>query len=385
MRRDPEKERRTFWTREKSWVRLAQMAKGYSKFVLFAMACLGLQWVHEARAQVVEVEREGLGVFSVSDFLLQPGFIFDESKRGRFDVGSSYLAARWKRDVFFSAQIKFGSLDLLGVPARYDRQTDRSWGLVEGYGQFDATYGRFRLGLIPIPYGLEGGDADSRLNFPRSLFYQKKQVGFRDYGLGYRMFNRGFFSEWAIHNGESGPDLDNELWFTVRTGYQGGRFFRVGVSGSTGRTSVLSTNPEGTSSSEAAGLNVDQPSRNRLANFFLSVDARPVRVDLEVNASEMTQETQIFKQRAGHLDLTWSASDLLLCLVRYDVYDPQTDQTSDRLEAYSLGLALRSQHETSVLYLIGTKSLLEDGGPGTHSVRLVWRLTPSATDVRAPL
>ena len=338
-----------------------------------------------AEAAPEEAYTESLGKLELSDLLIEPVFQLNEPKLASFGLGNSYLAAIWKRDNALSAEIKVGSRDLLGRPRRYGLATDNELALVEAYAQYDSVYGRIRAGLIPIAFSSQGGDAEARLSLTRSLLFRNRQVNLRDYGLSYRLTNEGFFSDWAIHNGEGGRDLDNETWFTARWGYEGGRFFRAGVSGSAGRTSPSSTNPLGVSSSVDAGLDVDEIARIRIANFFFDWESAPVRIEFQATGGDTRQGDDISKFRTLNADFIIAAGESLSWILRYDTFDPKTDAGGDLVTEATAGLAWRTRYDNSVLYLLGTKRWLQDTSSERHALLVMWRVTPSAVGYRTAL
>lgn len=324
-----------------------------------------------------EVGEEGIGTLEFSDLLLEPRFLYKEKVGGAFEPGSSFLAATWTRDRLISAVFKVGSKKLIGVPSRYaSASTTEELALIEGYGQLDSEYGRLRAGLIPIPFGLEGGDAERRLRFPRSQLFQSRFVNLRDQGISYRMLVNDFFSDWAVHNGEGGADLDNETWMTARWGYDDGRNFRMGLSGSAGRTTSKSTDPGGTAAVTETGFLIAAPSRIRIANVFIDWLTEPFRLSLESTAGDTFQNDQVVKFRAAHADLEYHRGQDFSWLARYDVLSPRSDVSSTQVQEYTLGFSWRSRYENSVLYLLGTKQVRQDVPQDTHRGLLVWRITP---------
>jgi hypothetical protein len=337
---------------------------------------------------------EKLGVLSISDLFIEPSFTYAEPKRGAFDVGNSFLAATWTRDSVLSATLKVGSTQLLGVPSRYGSTASAGdLAMIEAFAQADSYLGRVRAGLIPIPFGLEGGDTEERLRFPRSLLFRNRMINLRDQGVSYHISVSGFFSDWAIHNGEGGADKDGEMWFTARGGWAGARFFRAGFSASAGRTNPDSTNPGHLAPSAAmvdqTGLDLTKESRIRIANGFIDWEIQRVRLELEATGAdtEQTQGTGIVthKFRTAHADLEYATDDTLSLLTRYDSFEPSTDTGTGKVDEASLGVAFRSRFENSVLYIFGTKEMHQDQPQGTHRVQVIWRMTPAANSFRAAL
>ena len=325
-----------------------------------------------------------IGDLSVSDLLLAPTFIYQETEgadksHSGFAPGQSYAAVTWRRDRFLLAVFKVGSKTLIGTPARYAApSTSDELGLIEAYGQVDFDYGRFRFGLVPIPFGLEGGDAEARLRFPRSLLFRLRLINIRDYGISYRITSQGFFTDWAIHNGEGGPDLDNEAWLTARWGWQGFNFLRLGFSGTVGRTDPKSTNPTGTANSDTlASMVIEDFSRVRIANFFAWWDTHPIRVAFEATTGDTQQGGTNHQLKAFHGDFEYEAGQNWSFLARYDTANPNVDFPNNTFTEVSAGLAWRSLYENSVVTLIGSKEFHEDPKDGYHRVLLSWKITPS--------
>jgi hypothetical protein len=347
------------------------------KIAAFLIALLSILPIvlHGPRARA-----EQIGEMRFSDFLLEPSFQYNEGRRGSFSPGNSYLAGDWHRDSALSARLKVGSRDLLGVPAVYASTAFVSAlpaqantpALVEAFGQVETTYGRFRMGLIPIAFSLDGGDSEARLRFPRSLFFENRLVALRDVGLSYHIDNEGFFSDWAVHNGEAGADLDNELWFTARWGYRSGHDLQVGFSGSTGRTSPLATAPSGLTLS----------SKTRLANFFFAMQSQKLSFEFEGATGEVRTDAALKRLRSGHVDVDLEVESQALILARYDFYDPDVGVNGDQTQMASLGLAFRSKYETSSFYLIGSKVWREGVPQAIHQGMVIWRLTPVANPRR---
>lgn len=335
-----------------------------------------------ARAQDT-APAESLGRLEVADIFLEPTYGYREfGHAGSFDLGTSYMAIGWTRDAMISSVLKLGAPSLIGRPARFATTvTSESVAVFEGYIQVNTDYGRVRFGMIPIPFGLEGGDVERHLSFPRSQLFQARYLVLRDYGFGYHIANEGFFSDWALHNGEGGSDLDNEIWFTARLGWQSHRSFRLGFSGSTGRSNQLSTDPQnlGNSKLPAAWIDVDQPARYRIVNLFVEVLAKPLHFETEATAGEAVQGESVIKTRALHADLEVDlGKGPVRALARYDLMSPRNDVAGNQVFEYSAGLAWHSRYDNSVLSLIGTKKVVENVSQDDHRVLVVWRVTPVA-------
>lgn len=329
--------------------------------------------------------QESLGSLAVSGLFLEPSFVYAEPSKGAFNAGRSYLGVSWTREPNLAAVLKVGSRSLIGRPSRYGGAPADELALIEGYAQLDTVIGRFRAGLVPISFALEGGDTEERLRLPRSLLFEQRLVNLRDYGASYHISHEGLFSDFTVHNGEGGPDLDNRAWFTFRAGYQNARALKVGLSGSTGATTPGSTNPGGTiTPTPVAGYDVTQSAKIRLVNFFGEATWERVTFVVEATAGDVQQDSGTNKLRAGHVDAEWNASDKFSYLARYDYLDPSTGP-SDRIEDYMAGIALKSLYENSILYLFASRQKFEANPNDTHRFLLIWRMTPFANSFRSPI
>lgn len=331
--------------------------------------------------------QESLGSLAVSGIFLEPSFIYAEPSRGAFEAGRSFVAFAWTREPNLSAIFKVGSKSLIGTPARYGPAPVDQLALIEGYAQLDTQIGKIRGGFIPIEYSLEGGDSEERLRLPRSLLFENRVINLRDYGASYHISTDGFFSDFAVHNGEGGTDLDSRMWFTFRAGFQNGRSFKTGLSGSTGSTTPLSTNPASfptTTPTVTAGYDVTKPAKIRLANIFVEGTSGRLTGSLEATGGDVQQDGTNNRVRAGHADLEYNLSDQWSLLTRYDSFDP-TSADNDGVVDLMAGVALKSVYENSVLYLFGSRRRYEGNPNDVHRVLLIWRMTPFANSFRSPI
>lgn len=357
------------------------------RLILMAYIVIGGLIVSALGVSSVARAQESLGSLAVSGIFLEPSFVYSEPAHGAFEAGRSFLAVSWTREPNLSAVLKVGSRSLIGTPARYGPAPVDQLALIEGYAQLDTQVGVLRGGFIPIEYSLEGGDSEERLRFPRSLFFENRIVNLRDYGASYHISTDGFFSDFAIHNGEGGTDLDNRMWFTFRAGFQNGRAFKVGLSGSTGSTTPLSTNPSTfttTTPTITAGYDVTKPAKIRLANFFIEGTTGRLSGSLEATGGDVQQDGGNNRLRAGHADLDYSLSDQWSLLARFDSFDP-TSGDNDGIQDIMAGVALKSVYENSVLYLFGSRRRYEGNPNDVHRVLLIWRMTPFANSFRSPI
>ena len=105
--------------------------------------------------------QEKLGVLSVEEVLLRPYFLLQEPQSGEFFLGDSSVVFGWKKSHTLGAIFRIGSQSLLNSSARFSDTVDDRLGVIEAFGQVTGDYGRLRVGLVPLEYGVEGGWLES--------------------------------------------------------------------------------------------------------------------------------------------------------------------------------------------------------------------------------
>lgn len=316
---------------------------------------------------------EILGRLEVSEILLKPYFLLKEGSQSEFLIGDTSFTMSWYKDELISSRLKIGSADLLNKPVHYKPAVTEDLKIVEAFAQVKGAYGEARLGLIPLDYGLEGATTEGELIFPRSLLFKTHIIGLRDYGASYKISDRGFYTRLAVHNGESDRNLDGRMWMTSTWGYDGLKNMRLGISGQTGSTKPISTS---TSTGTLAGVDINKEAKWRMVDLFASWRPRYWTLTLEATMGDLLQEKEVRKFYVGHFDIAYELSDKWGLQARYDMYDPNNKLKDDIQTEISAGAAYKSEHETSVIYLIATKILEQGKEKANDEIRLIWRVTP---------
>lgn len=314
--------------------------------------------------------RQVLGQLSVSDLYLEPSFVFRESKQGGFDAGDSYVEFAW-RDSIYTAHFQVGSAELINQP-RFFAAENSGLAMTEAYAEADTDYGRFRMGLLPLCFGLENATPEAQLLFPRSLIFRERVIAIHDVGFSYDVENAGFYSQMIVHNGEGGPDLDGEMWFSTALGWKNATW-NVGVSGTTGRTTPAST----ANVSGGNGFDGTQKSKISLANAFVQMKSGAWQLAGEGDAGQVDQGGYQDYLQGGHVDIRYSLARIPIdLLARYDVWQENWPTQSNENVEYTMGLAVHSPYRNSTVYVYGIKSIQKDVTPDSHQVKIVWKLTP---------
>ncbi len=324
------------------------------------------------------VAEERLGVLEVSDLFLEPRFQYEEGSVGGFEPGNSLVSFRWIRDQVVSATITAGTQELIGRPRRYVPESSDELTLAEAFIEARSSLGTFRFGRIALPFGTESGRAESTLRFTRSRLFRERWLGLRDQGLSYSVEHRGFFNDWAVHNGESGNSLDNQTWLTARWGWADEKQF-TGFSGATGHTRPSSTQVDPLSPQRTigdAGLDPNLDSKIRFGNIFYTYEGFPFGWGIEATAGETRQAGQTSLLRAAHVDAQYYVTRNVSFLARWDFLEPSDKIADDRVEDSTLGMAWRGWYETSTLYFFASRVGIQGSNENNHQLLIVWRLTP---------
>ncbi|MEQ1875848.1 MAG: hypothetical protein ABL958_04320 [Bdellovibrionia bacterium] len=311
---------------------------------------------------------EQIGTLTVSDLMLEPTFITaepDGTSSHAFIPGRSYLGFGWKQDSVISARLMLGSRALIVQPARYGTQ-DETFGVIEGYAQADTAYGLVRMGYIPIPFGLEGAQAEYEQLFPLSLIYQTRNLMRRDLGFSYSISHNSFDSSFAVHNGEGAEDRDRRLWYTARLAWNGPARSSIGVSGMTGRQVDLVTQRE---------------EKIRSGNFFAGFNVYGLGLIAEGTMTTTLYQGNLVRQLGHyHIDALHPLAANVGIQLRYDFFDPDHGIQNDQQKDVTLGLRFGSQYKTSCVYLLGVKRLEEGTELNNDRLLLIWRMSPWLTD-----
>lgn len=322
-------------------------------------------------------EKETLGTLSVSDILLRPSFLVAPQSvidRG-FNLGESSFAVKWEYEKSFSGHFRVGPESLVDVPAHYVQPRDPSQiTIVEAYAEMKHPFGRFRLGKLPLEFGLEGAKPESDLIFPRALLFERHVVGLRDLGFSYQIEYNGFFTGFAIHNGEGGTDRDGAYWYTGRWGYNFEKI-QLGLAGQTGKTTAMST---ANSTDTLAAVDITQSAKWRLGGIFGTYHERDLHVELEAYWGERIQDADgAVGLATGHLDIGYDWTDRLASYLRYDAFDPDLKKDNDAVHRGAVALVWTSKSRTNRWIGMYAHDLNENHNPDDQ-YRLIWSLSSAS-------
>ena len=318
--------------------------------------------------------REDIGELKIHDLLIRPNFTFADPKKGAFSIGESSFALRWELEQRYAGVVRIGPRALLNPLAHFTPAVNDDIMLVEAFGEYSDWFGRFRMGRLPIEFGFEGKLWERNLIFPRSLLYQRRAMMLRDVGFSYEIQHNNVYTGFVLHDGESeGANSDGEIWYTGRWGFRN-EDFEVGFTGQTGSTKTVSTeNSEDT----LAGVNPKLNAKWRIGGVYAASLQKGWGMVGEYYIGELEQENGGGKFYAGHLDAGLGWSKTFETYVRFDVFDPNSNDSSDLEQHASVALVLANRTHSSNLILVGTKVLDHAKESGHDELRLIWSLSPS--------
>ncbi len=326
---------------------------------------------------------EKLGKFDIDDITLRPRMYVQEEQNSGFGLGESSIGFYWKKDETLSTHWRIGPRFLLNTPAFFgDADTSaKDVATLEAYGEWAGVYGKLRLGLLPVDFGIEGRKKESELLFPRSFIFEERWVNLRDVGINYEIENNGYYTELTIHNGEGLDNPDQRVFVTSRWGWTDFENLDVGFSAHTG-----TTKPESTSLAKThlAAFDKDEKSLLRILDLYGDWHPHGWKLAFEVQAGELEQQEEKTPFKMGYIDLGHRQSDFFSFTFRYEHYDPNYHADDDLKKRISLAFEFSDRLGNSSLILLARKNLEESSELHRElhndELMLIWRILPTVRD-----
>lgn len=302
-----------------------------------------------------------------------------EPKTSSFEMTKVLLGTAWRNDNRWSAHLVFGSANLIGVPKRYGT-LNQELAMLEAFGQWDSGIGIWRVGMIPLDFGLQGASQEEMLWFPRGLLYQKGYLGLRDFGVSFSIHEGLYFSRLAVHNGEGGADKDNRAWFTGKWGLNP-KDLEFGISAQAGQTTPASTNQTGNASLDPL-FTTTHNHRLRLAGLFINNKQEALNYAGEAYLAEVLTDDQSTTQFGGfYIDLKYRQNSTLSYLIRYDELRTYPTTGREKYMQATIGFVFSNWNQTSNLFIYFSKNFEEPLETNNDRFQLSWRWTPRAFDM----
>ena len=279
-----------------------------------------IMWINAyAQLDSEQKEQDQTETYLTGEFFLQPGFVFSKTDGFHIFPSSVYLSLKQSH---YSAHILFGEPKYF-FPYVLNLNGNKNYGVTSVFIQaHPPNYGRFRAGLIPISYGLEGGVRDAHLILPLSLFSIFKPH--YDLGASYLISYNGFYVESALHNGYAQNRNSSKawspyrpphtMWLSMKMGWKNAYGMDIGLSGMIGEGVLLHQ--------------ITQEGRNedflyirhfrKFGNIYGRFDFHPLLLKSELHFGDIIFDQQKMQLSSWHLDLEYLITQSLSGLFRWD-------------------------------------------------------------------
>ncbi len=341
--------------------------------IVFLLSSL---WISEESLGEESLGEENLGKISIDNILVEAQLHFPEGALGGFYFDKSSISILWEKSPWLSSRVRFGSKKLINPPQIFQETTINDIGFYEAYGQYEGIYGRIRMGLIPLDFGVNGRTQEYQIDFPRRLIFSRRIIGLRDLGLSYFIEHQGFYTKLAIHNGESGQNLDGDFYCTASWGWHYNNI-ELGLSGHAGTTQPHSTLLQ---SSHLAGVDLSLKSRWQVFNpYFLWYKKDHFQFLAEYTYGSLDQEfnPQADSFQSWYMDFNYILHRKFKLMTRYDYLNPSLKVKRDQRHATSLGLVFLGRHSNSRWIFVTTViSRNQQKHISEAQYTFTWKLTP---------
>ncbi len=320
-------------------------------------------------------QTEEIGKISVSQIYLNPSFNYREmNRKSDFDIDDWFVDVDWEKDEAISGKIKLGGQKLMPTARFYENSNSDELNLLEVYPEFKKSWGRIRLGRIELPFSMERLHSEEKWWFPESLVLQNSFVARRDLGLYFENQFAGFYTQWAVHEGENGDNLDSQYWLTARWYFKDSQGFVIGFSAQTGRTEPTSTDPQGTRA-PIRGFQVDENAKIFHSNFFFGWIRPEWQFVFDGYFGENRQGAADEQWHSLRADYSHDINKNLSGLLRLDSLTIGNKTSRPRITEMSLGFALKTDYEDSKLFVYGKRRDDQLLRHPDHSFQITWRVS----------
>lgn len=297
-----------------------------------------------------------MGSFRFSEFSLAPRAFVKEPSAGGFDLKESWIGFQWERDESLGGEISIGSSDLVVPAVWYSTRSDQL-SLVFAAVRAKTAYFDIRAGLLSIPNGFEGAVSEGEWQLPITRVRSHRWFVRRDYGLEIKSESKPFLTSVTVHNGESGPNLDEKLWTTFLWRVLTSEGYGILATGEMGRTDAKSTALAASAiSDEGFQLDPKESAKFRHGSFALFKKWRRNLVLLEAGRGEIIQNDEKHPFDWGHLDICGNLGGDLNLLFRYEHSQSDLKNTETMVRSTGFGFSLSSPDRLSSLTLWGNKT-----------------------------
>jgi hypothetical protein len=296
------------------------------------------------------------GIFKFSEFSLSPRASTEEPRSGGFELKESWIGFEWLRDEAISGELGFGSGDLVQPAIWYPAKTDQL-GLVLAQVRAKTEYLDFRAGLLRIPIGYEGSFPEWERQLPETRARARSWFSKRDYGVELQSEVDAFMTSVTVHNGESGPNLDQKLWATGQWRYLADDGYGFLATSTVGRTDARSsTGSLAGPTNEGFVFDPLLEAKIRFGSLaFFRKWGRHLLL-YEFGQGDVLQNDQKHPFKWEHLDICANLGGDLSLLFRIEHDSPNSKVDRFMTRSYGAGFSLTSEDRLSSVLLWAQKN-----------------------------
>ncbi len=296
-----------------------------------------------------------MGRFRFSEFSLSPRGVLQEPSLGGFELKESWIGFEWIRDESLSAEISFGTGDLVAPAVWFEPRTQDQLSLVQASVKAQTEYFDIRAGLLTLPNGYEGANPEWEWNLPETRARARNWFAKRDFGVELRSEAQSFMSSVILHNGESAENVDNRMWVTGQWRYLNSQGYGVLGTAEVGQTDSRSTSLSLKALDE--GFNFDPNQAAKLRHGTLAFYRKWLRhlVLLEYGRGEILQNDQKNPYAWGHFDVCANLGGDLSLLLRYEQTQSNALNAASVIKSGGLGFSMSSSDRLSTVTLWANK------------------------------
>lgn len=326
-------------------------------------------------------EGERLGFFRFSEFSLSPRVSLEEPRKGGFELKDSWIGFEWTRDEGqdqdLSGEISFGSPDLVEPAIWYAPKTSQVE-LVTAAVKAKTSLMDIRAGLIPVANGYEGANPEWELQLPPTRLRRHRWFAKRDYGLEFAATTRPFTTKLTVHNGESGPNVDQKLWMTSMWKYEDSWGYGALLTAQVGGTSPTSTTGSIANNAEE-GFSFDPTDSSKIRHASMAIYHRWNRhlILLEGGRGEVIQKDEKKPFGWGHFDICANLGGDLNLLFRYEYSQSDFKRSESIVKSYGAGVSTTSRDRLTSVTLWANKNQEEPERQNDEAL-LIFRINSNA-------
>ncbi len=306
--------------------------------------------------QAADADGEQMGAFRFSEFSISPRGSVREPSEGGFELRESWIGFEWKRDESLSAEVSFGTGDLIAPAIWYPAQKNQLQ-LVQASVQARGRHFDIRAGLLPIPNGYEGSVPEWEWALPQTRVGAARWLTRRDYGLEVRSEAKPFMTSVTLSNGESGANVDQKMWVTGQWRYLNSEGFGILGTAQVGRTDSQSTNGSavGLVGSEPFLFDSTKPMKLRSGTVALFRKWNRHLLLAEMGRGEILQSDEKNPFAWGHMDVSANLGGDVNILMRYEASQANTKEPLSVVRSGGLGVSITSPDRLSLVTLWANK------------------------------